>query len=288
MSKRFGNYALGVLGLGLTGCAGIPSIPSDYQFPVNEIARYTACQLRDAYIELSGPKYPHFKAGEYAISVELQPKSDTEFTARAGLTGKSGLKNAIFNSWALGASVAGGAPGAGYDTTGHQDGAVYYVVKSADLIKGKKSLALDCREWSTAEPELVANLQIRQWLIRSADATSFSIEQFGVDKHSFMAEITIQWDIGGAFTYNFPLGTDFATASGRYKVDEILSITITHEQPPKQIPDLVTLPHGGRFLEQTSTYNAPPATAISPLTATRLDLLQVQQSIQNLQVNPRR
>jgi hypothetical protein len=274
--------------LGLADCAAIPFIPNDYQFPVNEIARYTACQLRDAYIELSGPQYPNFKAGEYAISVELQPKSDTEFTAKVGLTGKSSTKNSFFNSWAAGAALGGGAPGAGYDTTGHQDGAVYYIVKSSALIKAKMARSLNCAGWSVAEPELVSNLQIKDWLLRTANATSYSMEQFGVDKHSFMAEITIQWDVGGAFTYNFPLGTDFATASGRYKVDEILSITITHEQPPQQIKNVSTLPTGGQYLVQTSTYNAPPTTAISPLTATRLDLLQVQQSIQNLQVNPRR
>lgn len=272
---------------GIAGCASIPSIPNDWQFPVNEIARYAACQLRDAYLELHTKKYPNFKANEYAISVELQPKADTEFTTRAGLTGKSSLTKPYFNSWALGASQGAGAPGGGYDTTGHQDGAVYYTVKSSTLIKGDKKHPLNCGNWSDAHHALETNLQIKDWLIRSSEPTTASIDQFGVDKHSFLAEITIQWDLAGAFTYSFPLGTDFATLSDRYKIDESLSITITHEAPPKVVT-AVTLPKSGRFEVQTSTFGVAPASAISPATATRLDLLQLQQSIQNLQVTPRR
>jgi len=85
----------------LAGCAGIPSIPDDYQFPLEEIARYAACELRDAYRELSRKEYAPFKASEYAIAVQLQPKADTEFTARAGLTGKSSTTAPRFTSWAL-------------------------------------------------------------------------------------------------------------------------------------------------------------------------------------------
>jgi hypothetical protein len=269
------------------GCATIPSIPNDWEFPVNELARYTACELRDAYRELHTKEYPNFHATEYAISVELQPKADTEFTARAGLTGKSNLTNRFFNSWALGVSPGAGAPGGGYDGTGHQDGAVYYVVKSSALINSDKTHPLDCTNWSNAHHALVVNLQIKAWLVRTAEATTASIDQFTVDKHTFLAEITIQWDLAGAFTYNFPLGTDFATVSGRYKLDEALSVTITHEAPPQTVT-AITLPNGGKYLVQTSTLGVPPANAISPTTATRLDLLQLQQSIQNLQINTRR
>jgi hypothetical protein len=273
-------------GLWLAGCAAIPSLPDDTQFPVSEILRFTACELRDAYWDLSHRKdFPNFKADEYAISVELQPKSDTEVTGRAGLTGKSSLTKSIFNSWAVGASTAGGSPGAGYDTTGHQDGAVYFIVKSSDLLKHDKKRPLDCEHWSPAQHALTANLEVRKWLERSAASTSHPVGGFNVDKHTFLAEITIQWDIGGAFTYNFPLGTNYATGSGRYKIDEVLSITITHEEPKTVIKHLVTVPAGGNVEKKEFSHAVSGPSVISPDTKTRLDLLQLQQSLQNLQVN---
>jgi len=267
------------------GCATIPSIP-DYNFPIGEILRYTACELRDAYVELAQSKdYPHFRAGEYAISIQLQPKGDTEFTAKAGLTGKNGLNQPFFNTFAVGGATGAGAPGGGYDSTGHQDGAAYYTIKSAQLLKEDNKRPLVCRDWSPAKPDLVSNLQIRQWLIRSTTATNSQIGDFAVDKHTFSAEITIQWDAGGAFTYNFPLGTNFATASARYKLDEILSITILHEEPKKVLRHVVTLPSSPVFGTQNSTYGSA-GTTFSADTRTGLSLLQVQQAIQNLRVAP--
>src|SRR5258708_26053181 len=211
------------LSLSLGACATIPAVPDDRAFPVSEILRFTACELRAAYRDLDQNKdYPNFKAEEYAISVQLQPKSDVEATGRAGITGKSSLTNSFFNSWSLGASTAGGSPGAGYDTTGHQDGAVCFVIKSSDLLQGDKKRPLDCTHWSDAQHALVTGLEAGKWLKRSAASTNEPVASFDVDKNTFLAEITIQWDIGGAFTYNFPLGTNFATASGRYKLDELL------------------------------------------------------------------
>jgi hypothetical protein len=285
MSSFFTNITAVSVVVLAAGCATIPSVPDDHQFPVGEILRFTACELRDAYREMARD-YPFFKAGEYGISVQLQPKSDTEFTAKAGLTGKNSKVKPFFISWAVGAATGGAAPGAGVDTTGHQDGAVYYTIKSALLIRGDPKHPLDCEHWSPAQHALVTNLGIREWLERSSWPTNHPIGQFAVDKHSFLAEITIQWDAGGAFTYNFPLGTDFATASARYKLDEILSITIAHEDPKPVLTGVVTLPSGGKFGTKVSVVGTP-VTTISPDTKTRLDLLQLQQSIQNLQVTPR-
>ena len=273
-------------GLSLAGCAAIPSVPDDTQFPVSEILRFTACELRDAYAELDhSRRYPNFKAKEYAISVQLQPKSDTEATARAGLTGKSSLTNSFFNTWAVGVSAAGGSPGAGYDTTGHQDGAIYFTIKSSDLLKPNKKRPLDCKTWSAAQHALTTNLEVKKWLERSAASTNDRVGHFDVDKHTFLAEITVQWDVGGVFTYNFPLGTNYTTASGRYKLDEVLSITITHVEPTATIKNLVTIPAGGNVGTKTTVLGVATTPSLSAETKTQLDLLQLQQSLQNLQVN---
>lgn len=267
----------------LACCTSIPSIP-DYDFPLGEILRFTACEMRDAYRDLAREgAYPSFRAGEYAISIQLQPKGDTEFTARAGLTGKGNLGRSFFNTWAVGAATGGAAPGAGLDTTGHQDGAVYYIIKSATLMKEDPKHPLNCYEWSPAKPALVANLEIQKWLKRSTLATNGPVGDFSIDKHTFSTEITIQWDAAGAFTYNFPLGTDFATASARYKLDEILSITILHEEPKAVLPHVVTLPSSPVFGDQRSRVGTA-GTTISAETKTGLSLLQLQQSIQNLRI----
>lgn len=271
----------------LSGCVALPDVPDDHTFPLEEILRYTACELKIAYKELSSDSSLRgFKASEYAITVQLQPKTDTEFTAKAGLTGKNTQVAKTFNSWAFGAATGGGAPGAGYDSTGHQDGATFYIVKSADLIKDNPKKILDCGHFSSDRHVLEENLGVRDWLIRSAKPINGSIGAFSVDKNSFLAEITIQWDAGGTYTYSFTRGTDFASASYRNKLDEILSITVTHEEPKKILTGVITLPIGSVFGTHITMSESGTAT-ITPETAQRQDLLQLQQSIQNLNFNPR-
>jgi hypothetical protein len=277
----------------LSNCAALPSLPSDTEFPINEILRYSACELQSAYEELNERKYSNFDAGQFGIAIALQPKVDAEYTAKAGLTGKSNLKNVFFNSWAAGGATGGGGPGGGVDARGHQDGKATYNIKSSQFFE-KKRLSLDCEHWSVAQPALVRNLQIRKWLLDSTDAAvAGNLQRLtGVDSESFTAEIWIKYDVGGAFTYNFPLGTDFASASGQYTIDDFLTITITSIAKEKQLK-VVSLPSGGvvpgtkepLWPASGATIGTGQSTStLSPETRTRLDLLQLQQSIQNLQV----
>jgi hypothetical protein len=274
----------------LAGCTTLPSVPGEEQFPVSEILRYTACELKSAYRALNDKRnYPNFHADQYAITVALQPKVDNETTARAGLNGKSSTTNTFLNSWAAGAATGGGSPGAGFDVTAHQDGSAAFIVKSATLLKPDKKLPLDCSNWSDAKHALETNLQVQKWIVDTSGATNKSIGAFTLDKHSFLAQVTIQFDVGGAFTYTFPLGADFATASARRKLDESLTITIVHEEPKKPpLTGVVTLPgddHKFGTIKQSRAGVA--STAISAETKTRLDLFGIQQSLQNIQVAPR-
>jgi hypothetical protein len=267
----------------VAACAIMPSVPTDYEFPLKEILRYTACELRDGYQDLY-KRYPNFDASAYAIAVAMQPKIDRELTGNIGLTGRNGLTQSYYNSWTLGAFGAGGAPGAGIDVRGHQDGKVSYNVKSSQFVDRKHPLDLECENWSLAYPTLVSNLGIRDWLYRSAYAAGGELAALtSVDSQIYTSEIYVLFRAGGTFTYNFPYGTDFASLGGQQYLDEFLTITITYVAPKKSIP-VVTLPWGGDWELKTSPLPAVASTTFSPETDQKLLLLQLQQAIQNNQI----
>ena len=268
------------------GCTAIPEFPNDFDYPLQEILRYAVCELRDSYVELDDKRYfPHFKAENYSIKISLQPKVDREVDLKAGLTGKStSLVKRYTNAWIGGAFPGAGAPGAGVDIRGHQDGNAYFVVKSANLLS--KTLVLDCdTNWSPAKHALSQNLGIRSWLLRSSHAAqSPDLQQVtDVDSHAFTAEIFVKFDAAGQFTYLFPLGTEFASFGGQYYTDQFLTITITND-PPKKPIKVQTIP--GTLHEEGRHISAaqPASREISPEARTRLDLLQLQQTLGNLQV----
>lgn len=276
---------------GVVGCTILPSLPDDYQFPIDEILRYTTCELKFAYGELDNIDKKRFNAADYTVAIALQPKVDAEYTLKAGLTGKNTTVSKFVNSWALGAATAGVAPGAGIDARTHQDGKVSYNVKSVDLIDKAGDFPVDCKTWSPAAHSLTENLQIRQWLLSSTKATLARGNGLTVvDNQGFTAEVYIKYDIGGTFTYTFPFGTDFASASGQYWTDQFLTITITHNATKQVAIYTNTLPSddfdtkGNRVWKPTRSrvsFEVAPG-GISPDTKMRLDLLQLQQSIQNL------
>jgi hypothetical protein len=115
----------------------------------------------------------------------------------------------------------------------------------------------------------------------------------------------------GNFTYNFPLGTNFANVGGWYEVDEVLSIAFTPD--PKPAPDAVQFPAlpkaKGPLSENFENFTAfrenanppvrrppriqPPRRAapipapqgVSPAAKQRLDSQQLEQTLRNLQFN---
>jgi len=276
--------ALAAVSMG--ACTAIPEIASDYEYPSQEILRYAVCELRDAYTELDDKRlYPHFHAQNYSIKIALQPKVDREFSARVGMTGKStNLTKRYSDSWIGGAFPGGGAPGAGVTVRGHQDGTVGFVIKSVNLLA--KTFVMNCdTDWSPAKHALAQNLGIRSWLLRSTLAAQpHDIQKVtDVDSHSFQAEIYVKFDGAGQFTYLFPLGTDYASLGAQNYTDQFLTITITYDPPKKPIRVQTipgTLSEGGEF----KSIAAASPRAVSPDARTRLDLLQLQQTLGNLQV----
>jgi hypothetical protein len=279
---------LPLTGACLSACTAIPEFPSDFEFPSQEILRYAVCELRDSYVELNDKtKFPFFHADTYSIKVQLQPKADQEEDVKAGLTGKSTtLVKRYSNTWLAGVFPGGGGPGAGIDVRGHQDGSVNFLIKSKNLLK--KKLSIDCESnWSPAKHALAQNLGIRSWLLRSSFAAENDLQQVtDVDSHGFTAEIYVKFDAAGQFTYLFPLGTAFVGAGAQYYTDQFLTITITSEPPQKPVT-VVTVPgdiKSGKYPIQVSVA-AAPAKQVSAETRTRLDLLQLQQTLSNLQVH---
>lgn len=271
----------------LANCVAMPVIPNDDQFPTQEILRYTVCELRDAYRDLSDKsRYPNFDAGEYSVKVSLQPKVDHEVTVKGGLTGKStGLVKRYSNTWLFGSATAGGSPGAGIDVRSHQDGSISFIVKSAILLSEKTHFNCETG-WSPAKHSLAQNLDLRSWVTRSAFAVQGDLRNItSVDSQGFFADIYVKVDGGGGFTYLFPLGTNFLTASGQYWTTHTLTVNITDE-PPKRKISVITIPATTGWRNYEVPLSAPirKSTAVSQDTRNRLDALQLEQTLRNLNI----
>jgi hypothetical protein len=256
------------------GCGAVPDMSPDYALPVREIIRHTICELRFALQDVARD-YPSFGAKKWAIGITLTPKVDTEFSARAGLTGKStSVTKQFFNTWAVGSS-----PGAQLYSKGHRDGSVAFSVRSAALLDEKK-YPVACDTQSAHYHALLAHLGIRDWLARTAATTE--ADDIGkltkIDKPTYNSQIVIKMDGSGNFTYNFPLGTDFGGLMASYQSDQSLAIAFT-PAPPDQRP-VKTLPEGAPYV------SGHDDKSISPDAQSRLDLLQLEQVLRNLQVSP--
>ena len=82
----------------------------------------------------------------------------------------------------------------------------------------------------------------------------------------------------GGYTYTFPAGTDLATLSGFYQLDEILNVNLTTKTP---LVTAVTLPpNGNAFASQ-----GPVAPSVAVLQDQRGDLQQIEQAIRNSRFN---
>jgi hypothetical protein len=102
-----------------------------------------------------------------------------------------------------------------------------------------------------------------------------------VDKPTYTAEIYVKYNGGGSFTYNFPFGTDFASASANFDRDEVLSIALTPDQTVQTVR-VRMLPSGGVFGKKA------PVTIVTVQgqnPESRLDAIQLEQSLRNLQLN---
>jgi hypothetical protein len=259
----------------LASCAAIPQMPPDYTLPISEIIHHAVCELRFAFQDI-GQTNPNFGANSWAISVTLTPKVESELSARAGLTGKTNVNTQkFFNSW-----VVGAAPGAEVDVKGHRDGTVAYVIHSRDLLNEKK-FPLVCDIGTSHYHELANNLGIRNWLGRIADAAEGDVEHLiKLDKPTFNSQIVIKFDGAGNFTYNFPHGTDFGGAFASYFRDESLAIALTNDPDPARLKWVNTLPKSAGYSSIIGVARSP----ISALAQQNLDLLRLEQTLKDLQV----
>jgi hypothetical protein len=257
----------------IASCSIIPDIPDDSNLPVQQILQYTACELRSAFIELNSTKYSGFNAASWQVAVTLTPKVDRELTAGLGLTGKSTSNSKIltFTNFAV------SGPGLQYDTKGTRNATAVYNFTSKNLIDTKK-YPLKCDSNSSAYNELAKNLGVKEWLIRAVAAKDGAVGLLATfDKPTYSSEIFIKYSGNGTFTYNVPLGTDFASLAGSYDTDETLAIALT-SVPKSTVIVAQTLPIGGQF------GNGPPTTIVIPSRIegpTKLDSLETEQNIIN-------
>jgi hypothetical protein len=260
----------------LAGCSTLmPDIPPDPALPLQKIVEHTVCELRSGFRSVKA-SYPSAGADKWIIAISITPKVDTEVTASAGVTRKDSLiTTAFFRSWTLGT-----APGAQFDMKGHRDSAVNFNVKSAQLLSAS-SETLNCAISDFNDSVLAQHLGVDSWLNRIfATAQSSLSNLVQLDKPTFSSEIVIAFNGSGSFTFNFPIGTDFASLYGKYSSDEILSITMTKDTSQKII--VQTLPSGGVFAK-----NSVPITSISVISPEqRLDTLQLEQAIKNIRLSP--
>jgi hypothetical protein len=252
------------------GCAIIPDVPSDTELPVREILITATCELRRAFIELDQKQYASFGAKNWLIAVAVTPKTDREVLASAGLTGKSTTDPKIprFFTWSA-------IPGAQVDAKGTRNASVTYNFHSKDLIDVKK-FPLDCHPASPNYSVLTEHLSIRDWLIRTVTANQQSVGALAkLDKPTFSSEIFVKFSGNGGVTYNFPFGTNVASLTGNYDMDETLSIALSPDSS-KEVIVVQTLPTGGNFGDRPPDH-VPTLTTID--SQARLDAIQHQQAI---------
>ncbi len=290
------------------GCVATPPMPPDFSLPIKAIVLHATCELRDALRSFEvtppgvrlPPDFPH----HWSMSIQLTPRVNTDFNARIGLTGTTrfpGRPVNHFNTFAI------GGPGIGFDAKAWKNGAVTYYVAGRDLLNPE--IVLDCTNARSTLHGLAQDFGVKEWLDRLIESANQSElrDTVSFDKPTFSAQIVVRMDGTGNFTYNFPLGTNFANVGGWYEVDETLSITFTPD--PKPGPQIVQFPplptkqkvsetDSGRFttFRRTEQTQRPPSRVgprssvapaaprgVSPAAKQRLDQMQNEQTIRNLQ-----
>jgi len=252
-------------------CAIVPDLPPDLTFPMREILLNTACELQAALRTYDAPQFSRFHARKWLITVALNPKTDLDITPGFGLTRKvPTAANAIRSTnWAI------NSPGIQLDTKTERSGGVGFIFKSPALID---DTTLPCEYASPSYHALSQHLGIREWLGRLVDAM-YVTGTAELDKPTYDTDITIKFSANGAYTFTFPAGTDLASLSGSYTVDEQLNITFAplNTTPPFKA---VTLPRGGKGFVPNGAI--PEASTAVQDAQVRTDLIRIEQAIRKL------
>ena len=259
--------------LAVSGCSAVPNLPRERDFPVQEIITNTVCELRNAFHVLSNKHlYPAFQADEWAGSISLVPKVDTDLNSSFGLTGKDTLVAALrFWSWA-------GSPLVAVDIRGHTDASATYAFHTSNLLKANKQLDETClvSDWDRSSAHRAG---ILEWWERAVPTKG---NAFGnlvpMDKQGFTREVIVKFSAGTASaTYTVMPHTFTFGASAYYQRDLTLSFAFTPD-PKKFRTKVVTLPEGGLFREIKGVDKGP----VSPGALMRLDAIQTDNILRNL------
>jgi len=261
----------------LGGCSGLPDLPSESVMPVQEIMLNAVCELRSAFTAVSqDPRFPKFKASEWAAAIVLTPRVDAEVAARLGATGKrSSSTSATRNiTWTLGTS-----PGVELDIKGHRDSAVTFTVHTSQLLDATPKLEEACPQRLTTVA-LTHYLGIYEWLERIIPEAGGALETVtGVDKPVFNSQVIIKYDGGNAGpTWFIPNGSTYsATVFAARTEDMTLGIGFTPDPKKKSVN---TLPENAPITKRR------PSTvqAVSPAALNRLDQIMQEETFRNLRI----
>jgi hypothetical protein len=164
----------------------------------------------------------------------------------------------------------GASPGTQLDAKGERLGVVVYSYKSAALMDDK---SLDCTPSTPSMNALAQYLGVGEWLRRTV-ATTDGVNSAKVYKPQFNSDITIKFSASGGYSFAFPAGSQGATLSGRYALDEQLNIAMTAVTTKSAVA--ITLPIGEKFSDR----DIQKYTSSSVQSAqSQVDLLQIQQAV---------
>jgi hypothetical protein len=243
--------------------------------PQSEIVLHSVCEVQSAlrFIALNKAPKTVFDPAGWTVKITLNPKIDADIAPGAGLTRRTPTDTKAVRFANL---VLGGSNGATLEMRGERTGNLDFVIDSAKLI-GED---LGCENEPFLLHSLTKSIGIEKWLIRSVDAAVVSHSK--IDKPSFSSEVFMKFNGSGSYTYTFPAGTDLATLSGFYQLDEILNINLVAKTPVVKIT-AVTLPNNGKGFVRNQGPLAP--SVVYSLQETRGDLQQIEQAIRNTRFN---
>jgi hypothetical protein len=271
----------------LSGCAEFPSLPDETALPVAEVLEHTTCELRAALQSDWLAKYPKFHPGQWSVGISLNPVIDTDFNLNAGAGLKTNDNPPITHlfSWVLG-------PGTGLqdDLRGHNEATTGYVLSSADLLKTK---SLEVCETMEHDASLAHHIGIEEWLKQSMPRGVIGPDVATTNKLTFNTWVQFKFNgTGAGVTWTVPRGSAYGSIGGYYQAQYILGLQFTPTTPPP--PIVVTLPDDSYSkpqniaeLKKAATFVQRPAGSVGGVSAddqTRLNLLQLEQSIKNIRI----
>ena len=257
------------------GCAIMPDLPPDWAMPQREIVLHSACEVQSAlrFVAQNKPPKTVFDPDGWTVKITLNPKVDADIAPGAGVTRRQPTQT---NAVRFANLVLGGSNGATAEMRGERTGSLDFVFDSLDLIRDD----LGCELEPFRLHSLTKSIGIEDWLIRAVDAAVLSHSK--IDKPSFSSEVFMKFNGSGSYTYTFPPGTNLATLSGYYQLDEMLNVNLVAKTPVKTI-SAVTLPKGGPGFD--ANQGKLLTSVITTLQETRGDLQQIEQAIRNTRIN---